>query len=116
MGIILFVGEAGGVNGEPVMVDGLFPQSVSVGDIQIDIGGKARSILPVFGKIQVSGKMPGKFPLEALNGGIELGVCHNPVAGLVILVHALFVMGDDNIRLYLADDVADGEANLVVIR
>ena len=34
----------------------------------------------------------------------------------VILVHTVFVVGDDDIRLDLADDVADGKANLVIVR
>ena len=55
-------------------------------------------------------------PLEALDGGIEPGVYHNFVTDHVVLVHAVFVVGDDDIGLYLANDVAHGEAHLVVVR
>ena len=34
----------------------------------------------------------------------------------MVLVHAVGVVGDENIGLYAADDIAHGEARLVVIR
>ncbi|MGM9604892.1 MAG: hypothetical protein ACI3XG_07480 [Faecousia sp.] len=41
MGIVFLIGEAGGMNREPMVVNGLLPEGVSIGHIQINIGLKA---------------------------------------------------------------------------
>ena len=101
---------------KPVVINGLFPEGVAVGYIQVDIGLKSRGILPVFGEIELLGKVPRQLPTEALNGGIEPGIYNDAVAGGVVLVHALGMVGHDDVGLHLPDDVAHGEANLIVVR
>ena len=116
MGIVFLVGKARAVYGEPVVLDGLFPECKAVGHVEIDIGPEALGILPVFRVVQMAGKVARKIALKALDGGIKPGVRHNAAARRVVLVHAVGVVGDENIGLYAADDIAHGEARLVVIR
>ena len=60
--------------------------------------------------------MLGVLPLKAVDGGIEPGIHYDLMANRVILVHAVFMVGHDDVRFDLSDDVANGKADLIVVR
>ena len=80
----------------------------------VKIRAVAGGVLPVFRKVQ-PGKMRRAASLKARGGRIEPGVVHNAVAGCVVLVHGLGMVGQDHIRLYRADHVAHRKAGRVIV-